>query len=118
MGGRTREWYQLITYNVSKGRLAPLSFDVDHEKTFNVVVGATAVRDVGGQPMLYAPGYYVTDRTLPGLFTFSIPERQARLIAKGSEPDTDWLIDESGRIAAQFVYHDNTQAMGNQSPQG
>lgn len=107
--GGTREWYQLIIYNVSKGRLAPLLFNVDHEKTFNVVVGATAVRDVGGQPVLYAPGYYVTDRTLPGLFTFSIPERYVRLIAKGSEPDTDWLLDESGRIAAQFVYHDNTK---------
>jgi len=103
------EWYQLTTYSVSKNRLAPLSFDVDREKTFNVVVGTTAVRDVEGRPLLYVPGYYVTDRTLPGLFTFSIPERRARLIAKGPEPITDWLIDESGRIAAQFVYHDNSK---------
>jgi dipeptidyl aminopeptidase/acylaminoacyl peptidase len=107
--GDMSEWYQLTTYSVSKNRLAPLSFDVDREKTFNVVVGTTAVRDVEGRPLLYVPGYYVTDRTLPGLFTFSIPERRARLIAKGPEPITDWLIDESGRIAAQFVYHDNSK---------
>jgi dipeptidyl aminopeptidase/acylaminoacyl peptidase len=107
--GGMREWYQLATYNVSKRHLGPLSFEVTNEKTFNVVVGETAVRDVGGQPMLFVPGYYVTDKTLPGLFTFSIPERRVRLIAKGPEPNTDWLIDEAGRIAAQFVYHDNSK---------
>jgi len=107
--GGMREWYQLATYNVSKRHLGPLSFEVTNEKTFNVVVGETAVRDVGGQPVLYVPGYYVTDKTLPGLFTFSIPERRVRLIAKGPEPNTDWLIDEAGRIAAQFVYHDNSK---------
>jgi dipeptidyl aminopeptidase/acylaminoacyl peptidase len=107
--GATREWYQLTLYNISKRHVGPLSFDIEHERTFNVVVGETAVRDVGGQPVLYVPGYYVTDKTLPGLFTFSIPERRARLIAKGSDSSTGWLIDEAGRIAAQFVYHDNTK---------
>jgi dipeptidyl aminopeptidase/acylaminoacyl peptidase len=107
--GDKSEWYQLITYNLSKSHVGPLSFDVDNEKTFNVVVGDTEVRDVGGHPVLYAPGYYVTDKTLPGLFTFSIPEGRARLIAKGPEPITDWLIDESGRIAAQLVYHDKSK---------
>jgi dipeptidyl aminopeptidase/acylaminoacyl peptidase len=108
LGGKS-EWYQLILYTVSKRHVGPLSFDIQNEKTFNVVVGDTAVRDVGGQAMLYVPGYYVSDKVLPGLFTFSIPERRARLIAKGPEPNTDWLIDEAGRIAAQFVYHDNTK---------
>src|SRR5580692_854295 len=75
--GATREWYQLTLYNISKRHVGPLSFDIEHERTFNVVVGETAVRDVGGQPVLYVPGYYVTDKTLPGLFTFSIPERRA-----------------------------------------
>jgi dipeptidyl aminopeptidase/acylaminoacyl peptidase len=107
--GGMREWYQLTTFTISKRHVGPLSFDVDHEKTFNVVIGTTAVREVEGRPVLYVPGYYVTDKTLPGLFTFSFPERRARLIAKGPEPGTNWLIDEAGRIAAQFVYHDKTQ---------
>ena len=108
LGDKT-EWYQLVLYNVSKRHVGPLSFDVQNEKTFNVVVGDTAVREVAGLPVLYAPGYYVTDKTLPGMFTFSIPERRARLIAKGPEPVTDWFIDEAGRIAAEFVYHDKTK---------
>lgn len=29
-----------------------------------------------------------------------------RLVDEGFEPDTDWVIDESAGIAAQFVYHD------------
>src|SRR6202035_3438231 len=69
--------------------------------------GGTAVRDVSGHPMLFAPGYCVEDRTVPCLFAFSIPESRARLIDQASELNTDWLMDESGHIAAQFVYHED-----------
>jgi dipeptidyl aminopeptidase/acylaminoacyl peptidase len=65
------------------------------------------VRQIGGKPVLYATGYYIGDQVLPGLFTFSIPAGQTRLIAKGTEPITEWLVDESGHIAAQLIYSDN-----------
>jgi dipeptidyl aminopeptidase/acylaminoacyl peptidase len=104
--GAAREWYQLTTFNISKRKLQHLAFNVPGERTFNVVAGDTMARSVGGQSMLYAAGYYVTSQVLPGLFSFAIPGEQARLIAKGSEPDTYWLVDESGQIAAQFVYSD------------
>lgn len=102
--GPTREWYQLAIYNVSKQKLTPVSFDVSEAKTFNVIIGETAVRDVKGQTTLFAPGYYITDRTLPALFSFS--QGRTRLLERGSEPNTDWFIDESGNVSAQFVYHD------------
>jgi dienelactone hydrolase len=104
--GPTREWYQLMAFNISKLKVHPLAFEVPNRTTFNVVTGGTAVRDVSGHPSLFAPGYCVTDRTVPCLFSFSFPERRARLIDEGSEPGTDWLMDESGQIAAQLVYHD------------
>ena len=105
--GPTREWYELFTFNVSQARLAPLRFDVQEAITFNVVTGGTSARNIGGQSMLYAPGYYLSSpRVLPALFSFTIPGGRTRLIAKGSEPDTSWMIDQSGQIAAQFVYHD------------
>jgi dienelactone hydrolase len=104
--GATREWYQLITYNVSKRKINPLSFTVSGRETFNVVTGGTAVRDVSGHSMLFAPGYCVVDRTVPCLFAFSIPESRARLMDQASELNTDWLMDESGHIAAQLVYHE------------
>jgi dipeptidyl aminopeptidase/acylaminoacyl peptidase len=107
--GPTQEWYQMATYNVTKRVLQHLSFEVPNVRTFKAAAGGTAVRTVDGHLTLYARGYYVavSNVVLPALFTFSIPGGQARLIAKGSEPNTAWLIDESGQIASQFVYHDD-----------
>ncbi len=104
--GPTSEWYQLAVYHVSNRKLTPLSFEVSEAQTFNVVAGETAVRDVKGQTTLFVPGIYVTDRTLPALFSFT-REGRVQLLEKGSEPYTDWLIDESGKATAQLVYHDS-----------
>ncbi len=108
--GAEREWYQLVTYNVAAKKLAGLNFDIYDERTFNVVIGTPAVRKVGGTTTLFVPGLYVTDRTLPGLFKYSVTDRRIKLIAKGSEPWTDWLVDDSGRIAVEFVYRDEKKA--------
>jgi cephalosporin-C deacetylase-like acetyl esterase len=105
--GATREWYELAVFNVSKRKLNLLDFEVPNTRTFNVVIGDTAVREVSGQSMLYAPGYCVRDRTIPCLFSFSFPDRRTRLIAESPVPDTDWLLDESGNIAARSVYSDD-----------
>jgi len=105
--GATREWYQLVNFNVSRLKLNPLDFDISPKRTFNVVIGDTAVRVVSGHSTLFAPGLCVQESTVPCQFSFSYPERRTRLIDESSEPDTDWLMDESGRIAAKFVYHDD-----------
>jgi dipeptidyl aminopeptidase/acylaminoacyl peptidase len=105
--GATREWFQLAAFNVSKLKLNFLDFEVSNARTFNVVVGDTAVREVSGHSMLYVPGYCVRDRTIPCLFSFSFPDRRARVIDESSEPETDWLVDESGNIAARLVYRDD-----------
>jgi dipeptidyl aminopeptidase/acylaminoacyl peptidase len=105
--GATREWYQLVNFNVTKLKVVPLNFDIMPKRTFNVVIGDTAVREVSGRSTLFAPGLCVEESTVPCQFSFSYPERRTRLIDESSEPDTDWLMDESGRIAAKFVYHDD-----------
>lgn len=92
--GETREWYQLVAFNVSKLKLHPIAFDVASTRTFNVVIGETAVRDVSGHSMLYVPGYCVHDKTIPCLFAFAFPDHRARLLYESSEPDTSWLMDE------------------------
>jgi dipeptidyl aminopeptidase/acylaminoacyl peptidase len=104
--GPEQEWYQLVTYNVSSKKTAPLVFDVPAERTFNVVTGTPVVREVDGKTILFVPGFYVSRGTFPGLFKYIVADRTMKLIAKGSEPSTRWLVDESGRIAIQFIYHD------------
>jgi pimeloyl-ACP methyl ester carboxylesterase len=106
--GGLNEWYKLDVFNISKRKITPISFYVGPSvKTFDVVVGEVAVRRVGGHSMLYAPGWYATDHALPGLFSFEIPGEQAKLLSRGTEMDTHWLMDESGQIAAAFVYYDS-----------
>jgi dipeptidyl aminopeptidase/acylaminoacyl peptidase len=105
--GPTQEWYQLVNFNISKLKVSPLSYDIGEEQTFNVTLGDTMVRDVSGHATLFTHGLCVRDRTVPCLFSFSYPERRVRRVDEGWEPDTQWLIDESGNIAAQFMYHDD-----------
>ena len=105
--GATREWYQLFNFNVTKLKVVPLNFDIMPKRTFNVVIGDTAVREVSGHSMLFAPGLCVEESTVPCQFSFTYPERRTRLIDESMEADTDWAMDESGRIAAKFVYHDD-----------
>jgi dipeptidyl aminopeptidase/acylaminoacyl peptidase len=104
--GATREWYQLVNFNVSKLKVNALSFDLPKERTFNVITGDTSLRDVSGHSTLYTRGYCVHDRTVPCLFAFTYPDRRVRLVDEASDPGTDWLMDEAGNIAAQFTYQD------------
>ncbi|HXI48908.1 MAG TPA: hypothetical protein VNH39_09995, partial [Steroidobacteraceae bacterium] len=87
--GATREWYQLVNLNVKKMKLNPLTFDISPKNTFNVVIGDTAVREVSGNSMLFAPGLCVEETTVPCQFSFTYPERRARLLDESMEPDTD-----------------------------
>ncbi len=103
--GPQREWYDLITFDVSRRKLSGLYMQVSGERTFNVVTGEPMIRDVDGTSTLFVPGLYVTDQTLPALFKYEIAGGHVRLIAKASEPWTQWLIDAAGRIAGEFVYH-------------
>jgi len=104
--GSTREWYQLVNFNVSRLKVNALSFELPKERTFNVITGDTSLRDVSGRSMLYTRGYCVRDRTVPCLFAFTYPDRRVQLLDEASEPSTDWLMDESGNIAAQLTYYD------------
>ncbi len=104
--GAAREWYQLVNFNLSKMKLNPLKFEVDHVETFNVVTGDIAVREVSDHSLLYARGYCVREATVPCLFSVEYPDRRTRLVNEATEPDTQWLLDQSGNIAAQFSYRD------------
>ena len=103
--GATREWIQAIRYTISTHKIHSVDFDVDGERTFNVLVGAPAVRELGGKSVLYLPGLVVTEGVFPAMFVFGDTGR-TKIVARGNEPYTDWLVDEAGNIATQFEYHD------------
>jgi dipeptidyl aminopeptidase/acylaminoacyl peptidase len=105
--GPKREWSQMAVFEVAKKKIRPLTFDIDHTETLNTSMGEAEVRSVDNKTVIFIPGLYVTDRTLPGLFTYTLPDFRAKLIDRSSIPSTDWLIDESGHVAAQFTYRDD-----------
>jgi len=105
--GPTREWYQLVTYDLNKHKANPLDFSIPNRETFNVVAGDSTVRQVLGHSSLFVPGYCVEERLVPCLCSFAIPERRTKLIDEGWEINTDWALDELGHLSAQLMYHDD-----------
>lgn len=105
--GATREWFQLVNFNLTKLKIHALSFDIDNLETFNVITNGWTVRDVAGHPTLYAQGYCVREGTVPCLFAVTYPDRRVRLVDEAREPGTEWLLDAAGNIAAQYTYHDD-----------
>jgi dipeptidyl aminopeptidase/acylaminoacyl peptidase len=100
------EPYQLLAFNISAQKLNGLAFKSNSAYAFNVVIGNTAVREVSGRSMLFAPGMCVRGGGIPCLFSFSFPDRDSRLIDKSAalEPTISWLVDDSGNIAAKIAY--------------
>lgn len=105
--GPKREWQEMALIDISAKKIRPLEFKLEqHQRTFNTAAGAAQVRTVDNKTVLFVPGLYITDRVLPALFSFTLPELRTKLVDNSSYPDTDWLVDESGRVAAKFSYRD------------
>jgi dipeptidyl aminopeptidase/acylaminoacyl peptidase len=101
------EWGRLLTFDVQKGDLHALSFNVPDELTYDLVAGAAAVRKVDGEPTLFVPGWVRRDIVRAALYAYS-GEHHARVVAT-SRVGTGWLLDQSGRIAAQSHYDNDRQ---------
>lgn len=102
--GATREWFQLVNFDLTMLKIHALSFDIDNVETFNVITSGWTVRDVAGHPTLYTQGYCVREGTVPCLFAVTYPDRRVRLVDEAREPGTEWLLDAAGNIAAQYTY--------------
>jgi dipeptidyl aminopeptidase/acylaminoacyl peptidase len=106
--GTKTEWFQLATYNVPKAKLWSVKFEVPGETTLNTIVGEPMIREVGGATTLYVAGLFVTEQTNPGLFKVGLDHR-TELLERGYEPHTRWLVDATGRVAAEFTYHEGNK---------
>jgi dipeptidyl aminopeptidase/acylaminoacyl peptidase len=105
--GPKREWFQMVGFDIAKKKLHPLLFDIPSQRTLNATIGEAQVRTVDNKTVIFVPGLYVEDRTLPAMFSFTLPDYRVKLIDRSPAPDTDWLIDEAGHIAAEYTYQDD-----------
>jgi dipeptidyl aminopeptidase/acylaminoacyl peptidase len=105
--GPKREWEQMVVFDITKKKLHPLLFDVPSQRTLNTSIGEAQVRTMDNKTVIFVPGLYVEDQTLPAMFSFTLPDYRVKLLDRSPAPDTDWLIDESGQIAAEYTYQDD-----------
>ncbi len=108
--GGSSESFNLITYNVAKQKLINLDFYVPNERVFNVIGGQPMIREVDGATSLFVPGLHVADGVAPALLRYDLAREVTRLVATGRASTTQWLVDASGKIAAEFSYRDEQKA--------
>jgi dipeptidyl aminopeptidase/acylaminoacyl peptidase len=116
--GPKREWEQMVVFDITKKKLHPLLFDVPSQRTLNTTIGEAQVRTFDNKTVIFVPGLYVEDQTLPAMFSFTLPDYRVKLLDRSPAPDTDWLIDESGQIAAEYTYQDDKKVWEIKSRKG
>jgi dipeptidyl aminopeptidase/acylaminoacyl peptidase len=109
--GMPQEWSLLQVYDVSarKIRRIPSGYQLEDIRMMNVLYQPPMVRHVGGHTVLFVPGMYVTDRTLPMLFSVDLETGHEKVIRLGTATTRGWLVDEKGNVAAQEDYDDQQQ---------
>lgn len=118
MYGFKDEWHLLRVYNVPHNELRSLPGSTigARNEVMNTVVDRVMIRHVGGHTLLFVPGLYQagpdTGAGLSGddvaLFRCDLTTNVTSLVRKGS-PDTSWLVDGQGEVAAEEDYDEQTQ---------
>jgi dienelactone hydrolase len=113
LAGSEREWYQLSVYDVVKHRQDILPdaslLGRDAPRIMNAIWGSIMVRRLEGHTVLFIPGIYVSDRTLPALLRFDLHNGSERIVRQGSASTVGWLVGEDGEIAVEEDYDDKDQ---------
>jgi acetyl esterase/lipase len=109
--GRRHEWYLLHIWDIDKQKMNSYP-DPDQSKDvriMNTLYGDVMVRRLEGRTVLFVPGTYVSEETLPALFRVDLTTGRQRLIREGSEQTQEWLVDEKGEVAAEEDYDQKQQ---------
>jgi acetyl esterase/lipase len=109
--GRRHEWYLLHVWDVDKQKMNsyPDPDKTEDVRIMNTLYGDVMVRRLEGHTVLFVPGIYVAEETLPALFRVDLATGRQRLIREGSEQTQEWLVDEKGDIAAEEDYDQKQQ---------
>jgi dipeptidyl aminopeptidase/acylaminoacyl peptidase len=108
--GEQHEWFMLQVFDVVKHRsVATPAINDDRLRTMNVTAGRVMVRRIAGHTILFVPGIYVADRTLPMLVRFDLDANTQSVCRQGSESTDQWLVDADGEIVAEQDYGNRNQ---------
>jgi dipeptidyl aminopeptidase/acylaminoacyl peptidase len=108
--GEPHEWYMLQVFDVLKHRSVATPAIGDRSlQTMNVTAGRVMVRRIAGHTVLFVPGIYVADRTLPMLVRYDLDTGTQFVYRQGSESTDQWLVDADGEIVAEQDYGNQNQ---------
>ena len=108
--GEPHEWYMLQVFDVLKHRsVATPAIDDRSLHAMNVTAGRVMVRRIEGHTVLFVPGIYVADQTLPMLVRFDLDTNRQFVCREGSESTDQWLVDADGEIVAEQDYGNQNQ---------
>jgi dipeptidyl aminopeptidase/acylaminoacyl peptidase len=112
--GGQHEWSMLQVFDIEKNQLTSYprldsgpTQSYSEPNTMNVISSYPEVRRIDGHTILFVDGVYVTGQTLPALFRIDLDDRTQRLIRKGTEVTQDWVVDDSGALAAEEDYYEH-----------
>ncbi len=108
--GPMSEFFHLSNYKVFKQKLIDLDLYVPNENVSQSIAGRPVIREIDGAAFLFIPGVYMGDGPSLGLLRYDVARDSTRLIAKSRARMMQWLVDDSGRVAAEFAYHDDQKA--------
>jgi dipeptidyl aminopeptidase/acylaminoacyl peptidase len=99
--GPRQEWYQLLTYNIPKRKLAGLSVG---ESALNVT-GMPMVREINGVTTLFVSGFVLLPgRVGAGLFKYTATGALMQVIPTGVNNASNGLVDAAGRVTGVLTY--------------
>jgi acetyl esterase/lipase len=99
--GPRQEWYQLLTYNVPKRKLAGLRVG---ESALNPI-GMPMVREINGATTLFVSGLVLLPgRVGAGLFKYNVTDARMQVISTGVNDATGGLVDAAGRVTGVLTY--------------
>lgn len=109
--GAEHEWVLLQVYDVVKHKttVLPQISNTPDAKLMNVVAGRIMVRRIGGHTVLFIPGIYVDQRTMPALIRFELDDDSQKVVRFGSPASREWLVDDNGDVIAEQNYFEHDQ---------
>jgi cephalosporin-C deacetylase-like acetyl esterase len=102
--GEDREWQLLTVYTVSTDKMSRYPEMLPDLRMMDVVSGRIMVRNLGNDTILYIPGLYVQDRTLPALFKVNLSTGRETAARLGTESTRGWIVDNAGDIVSETSY--------------
>lgn len=106
LAGRVTEWFMLAVLDVNTQKISryPNPVKTDELRIMNVLSGRVMVRHLGGHTVLFIPGIYLKDETLPALFRVDLTTGIQGILRAGTSATEGWLVDEAGEVAAEEDY--------------